>query len=78
MITATEEEIKYAWRVILEEMLLMVEPSSAVAIATVLFKQRLPNMLAARQRVWNIGIVLIGGNTTVARIVEVSVQAASM
>lgn len=68
--TATESEIKQAWRLVIEEMRLMVEPSSAVSIATVLFNQKFREMLAAQKKVWNIGIVLTGGNTTVTRIIE--------
>lgn len=68
--TATEPEIKQVWRLLLEEMRLMVEPSSAVSVATVMFNQKFRKMLAAQKTEWNIGIILTGGNTTVARIIE--------
>jgi threonine dehydratase len=68
--TATEAEIKQAWRMLIEQTGMLVEPSSAVAVATVMFNKRFRKILAAQKREWNIGIVLTGGNTTVSRIVE--------
>lgn len=68
--TATEAEIKHAWRMLIEQTGMLVEPSSAVAVATVVFNERFRKILTARKPEWNIGIVLTGGNTTVSRIVE--------
>ena len=68
--TATEAEIKQAWRMLIEQTGMLVEPSSAVAVATVMFNKRFRSILAARKPEWNIGIVLTGGNTTVSRIIE--------
>ena len=68
--TATEPEIKLVWRLLIEEMRLMVEPSSAVSVATVMFNQRFRKILAGKKPEWNIGIILTGGNTTVTRIIE--------
>jgi threonine dehydratase len=68
--TATEPEIKHVWRMLIEEMRLMIEPSSAVSVATVMFNQGFRKKLAAQKRDWNIGIILTGGNTTVTRIIE--------
>lgn len=53
-----------------EEMRLMIEPSSAVSVATVMFNQGFRKELAAQKRYWNIGIILTEGNTTVTRMIE--------
>jgi len=68
--TATEGEIKEAWRLLIEQLKLVVEPSSAVSVALILFNEEFRTMLAERQSHWNVGIVLTGGNTTVSRIIE--------
>ncbi|KAK5120444.1 hypothetical protein LTR85_006383 [Meristemomyces frigidus] len=68
--TVPESEIKQAWRLLMEQLRVIVEPSSAVSIALVLFNEGFRSMLAARKSHWNIGIVLTGGNTTVTRMLE--------
>jgi threonine dehydratase len=67
--TVSEQGIKDAWRLTMEQLKMIVEPSSAVAIATVLFNDAFRAMLAEQKKDWNIGIILTGGNTTVERIV---------
>ena len=55
VITVSEEEIAYAMRLIWERMKIIIEPSSAVAIAAVIKdKTRLENK--------NVGIIITGGN----------------
>ncbi|KUJ16757.1 tryptophan synthase beta subunit-like PLP-dependent enzyme [Mollisia scopiformis] len=68
--TATEREIKKTWRLLMEELKLVIEPSSAVSVALLLFNAEFRAMLAKQRKNWNIGIVLTGGNTTVSRITE--------
>lgn len=68
--TVEEEQIKQAWRMVLEELKLVIEPSSAVALALVLYNTDVRKMLARIQPSWNVGIILTGGNTTVGRIAE--------
>lgn len=68
--TVSEQEIKKAWRLVMEEMKLIIEPSSAVAVAVVLFNPEFRVMLEKQKQNWNIGIVLTGGNTTVSRLTK--------
>lgn len=70
MYTATEGEIKEAWRLLIEQLTMLVEPSAAVSVALVLFNEEFRTMLAMRKSHWNVGIILTGGNTTVSRIIE--------
>ncbi|KAI1073301.1 hypothetical protein LB507_010780 [Fusarium sp. FIESC RH6] len=66
MYSVSEEEIKAAMKLILERMKLFVEPSAAVPLAVVLFNEEFRSMVQreAKGGVWNLGIVLSGGNTT--------------
>jgi threonine dehydratase len=66
----TDSEIRQAWRLLLQETGLMLEPSSAVSVATVIFNRGFRQRLAASKRDWDIGVILTGGNTTVARIIQ--------
>ena len=69
--SATEEHIKVAMRLLLEEMKIVVEPSSAVPLAVVLFNEDFRRALAKVKRDWTMGIVVSGGNATVERIIEI-------
>ncbi|KIW69223.1 hypothetical protein PV04_05111 [Phialophora macrospora] len=67
----TEEQIKMAMRLVYERMKVVVEPSGCVGLAVVLFNAEFRDMVAKRQRqegererVWDVGIVFSGGNTT--------------
>ncbi|KAJ4005434.1 hypothetical protein NW752_002267 [Fusarium irregulare] len=66
MYSVSEEEIRAAMKLILERMKLFVEPSAAVPLAVVLFNEEFRSMVQreAKGGVWNLGIVLSGGNTT--------------
>jgi threonine dehydratase len=66
MYSVSEEEIKAAMKLILERMKLFVEPSAAVPLAVVLFNEDFRSMVEkeAQGGVWDLGIVLSGGNTT--------------
>ncbi|UZP38456.1 hypothetical protein NXS19_006272 [Fusarium pseudograminearum] len=66
MYSVSEDEIKAAMKLILERMKLFVEPSAAVPLAVVLFNEDFRSMVEkeAKGDVWDLGIVLSGGNTT--------------
>lgn len=72
-----EDEIKAAMRLLFERVKVVVEPSAAVPLAVVLFNRQFRDLVAARQLgmdvdgedgVWDVGIVLSGGNTTMKAI----------
>lgn len=76
--SVSELEIKMALKLVLERMKVVVEPSSAVPLAVVLFCEKFRGFVAERQeeemkregrtgekRAWDVGIVVSGGNTTV-------------
>ncbi len=67
---ADDGEIRRAWRLLIEQLRLLVEPTSALALALILYNEEFRTMLAQRKSHWNIGLVLTGGNTTISRIVE--------
>ncbi|CAE7178092.1 unnamed protein product [Rhizoctonia solani] len=64
--TATEEQIAYAMKFVWERMKLVIEPSSAVPLAVVLyssgFREAVARWSADKQVPLNIGIVISGGN----------------
>ena len=68
--TATDGEIKDAWRLLVEELKMLIEPSSAVTLAVILFNKEFRSVLARRKAQWSIGIILTGGNTTVSKTAE--------
>lgn len=69
--SVSELEIKMALKLVLERMKIMIEPSSAVPLAVVLFNEKFRKYVAQKQRQeesgrsWDVGIVISGGNTTV-------------
>ena len=70
--SVSEDEIKMAMRLVFERMKLVVEPSGCVPLAVVLFDEEFRRSVAERQKeeeVWDVGVVLSGGNTTVQAIV---------
>lgn len=63
----TEEQIRQAMKLVVERMKIFIEPSAAVPVAAVLYNEefrRLVQREAGRDGVWNVGVVLSGGNTT--------------
>ncbi|KAH8827460.1 pyridoxal-phosphate dependent enzyme-domain-containing protein [Flagelloscypha sp. PMI_526] len=71
--SVSEEDIKAAWTLVLERMKLVVEPSSVVPLAVVLFSEKFRSLAMRKQEEngkesWNVCIVLSGGNTTVDKI----------
>jgi threonine dehydratase len=67
MYSVSEDEIKAAMKLILERMKLVVEPSAAVPLAVVLFNEDFRHMVEkeAQGGIWDLGIILSGGNVTV-------------
>ena len=69
--SVSELEIKMALKLVLERMKVVIEPSSAVPIAVVLFNTEFRRFIANQQevagdgRAWDVGIIISGGNTTV-------------
>lgn len=76
--SVSELEIKMALKLLMERMKVVVEPSSAVPVAVVLFNKQFRELVSQRQkmeaekagkgsevRAWDVGIVISGGNTTV-------------
>ncbi|OCK74884.1 tryptophan synthase beta subunit-like PLP-dependent enzyme [Lepidopterella palustris CBS 459.81] len=70
MYSVTEEQIKEAMRLVLERMKVVVEPSSVVGLATILYNEEFRRLVEreAGEEGWNIGVVFSGGNTTVEAI----------
>jgi threonine dehydratase len=66
---ATDEQIKVAMRIMIEELKLVVEPSAAVALAVLLFNKKFSRLLSERTQ-WNIGIIISGGNTSLEKIMQ--------
>lgn len=72
----TEEQIKAAMKLVLERMKIFVEPSACVGLAVVLYNDGFREMVAKKQqeegrdRPWDMGVVLSGGNTTVEATTE--------
>ncbi|KAM0237773.1 hypothetical protein ACHAP5_008943 [Fusarium lateritium] len=67
MYSVSEDEIKAAMKLILERMKLVVEPSAAVPLAVVLFNEDFRHVVEkeANGDIWDLGIILSGGNVTV-------------
>ena len=68
----SEDEIRAALQLVLERMKVVVEPSAAVPLAACLFNEELRRIVADEggDEGWNVGIILTGGNTTVAAIAK--------
>jgi len=71
--TVGEEEIKNAMRLVLERCKIIIEPSSAVAVAVVLYSEEWREELRTvfGNKEVKVGIILSGGNTTIEKITEV-------
>jgi threonine dehydratase len=59
--TVTEEQISHSMKIIIERLKVVIEPSSAVAVAVVLFHEEFQG-IAKETGIRNVGIVLEGGN----------------
>lgn len=69
----TEEQIKGAMRLLMEWAKVVVEPSAVVGLAVVLYDESFRWRVQQEQGgdgEWNIGLILSGGNTTLAAISE--------
>lgn len=69
--SVSEDEIKMALKLMMERVKVVIEPSSAVPVAVILFNQRFRQLVAKKQkeegagRPWDVGVIISGGNTTV-------------
>jgi threonine dehydratase len=75
----SESEIRNAMRFVYERLKVVVEPSCVVPLAVVLFDKGFREMVVRRQQesgrgVWDVGIVLTGGNTTMKAIAKLFVE----
>ena len=70
--SVTEEQIKKAMKLVLERMKIVVEPSSCVPLAVVLYNEDFRRLVEreAGEKGWDIGIIFSGGNTTVEAIAK--------
>jgi threonine dehydratase len=75
--SVSEQEIKDAMRLLMERMKLFVEPSAAVGLAALLYDEEFRQWIVheqlrgsqdGQQQVWDVGVVLTGGNTTIEAI----------
>lgn len=68
----TEDQIRAAWRLVLERMKMVVEPSAVVPLAVVLFNEEFRKLVQdeAGEKGWDIGVVFSGGNTSVEVIAQ--------
>jgi threonine dehydratase len=60
--TVTEQHIKEALRLAIEELGFIIEPSAAVPLAVALFNTEFQRRIAMKRRHVRVGIVLTGGN----------------
>jgi threonine dehydratase len=76
--SVSEEEIKRALKLVIERMKILIEPSAAVPVAVVLFNEEFRRLVQKEvdkvggDGVWNVGVVLSGGNTTLEALCELS------
>jgi threonine dehydratase len=74
--SVSEEEIKRALKLVIERMKILIEPSAAVPVAVVLFNEEFRRLVQKEvdkvggDGVWNVGVVLSGGNTTLEALSE--------
>ncbi|KAE9374149.1 tryptophan synthase beta subunit-like PLP-dependent enzyme [Stipitochalara longipes BDJ] len=69
--SATDDEIKMAMRIFIEDMHLLLEPCSAVPLAVMLFNRSFRRHLLQYKKSWRIGIIVTGGNTSLTKIAEI-------
>lgn len=79
--SVSDEEIRLAMKLLMERAKLFVEPSACVPLAAILFNEEFRKKVADMQRadgsgVWNVGVVLSGGNTTLDDVAKIVVATA--
>lgn len=69
--SVSEDQIKQAMRLLLERVKIVVEPSSCVGLAALLFDEEFRKWIVKEQgdETWDVGLVLTGGNTTIEAII---------
>jgi len=67
MFSVTEEQIKSAFKLVLERMKVVVEPSAVVGLATVLYNEDFRRLVEREggEEGWDLGVVFSGGNVSV-------------
>ncbi|KAI5814990.1 tryptophan synthase beta subunit-like PLP-dependent enzyme [Pyronema omphalodes] len=67
-----EEEIREAMRLVVERVKVLIEPSSAVPVAVVLWSEEFKKVIKEMfgDRLVRVGVVVSGGNTTIDKIIE--------
>jgi threonine dehydratase len=67
MFSVTEEQIKSAFKLVLERMKVVVEPSAVVGVATALYNEEFRRLVEREggEEGWDLGVVLSGGNVSV-------------
>ncbi|KKZ61123.1 hypothetical protein EMCG_04268 [[Emmonsia] crescens] len=68
---ASDDEIRAAMRLTIEDTKMMLEPSAAVPLAVILFNTCFQRYMSSRGGPLNIGVILSGGNISVERLFEV-------
>jgi len=69
----SEEEIKFAMKLVIERLKVTVEPSAVVGLAAALFDEEFRSLVEKQggEEGWNIGVVFSGGNTTIEMIQKI-------
>jgi len=70
--SVTDDQIKQAMRLLLERVKIVVEPSSCVGLAALLFDEEFREWIVKEQgeEIWDVGLILTGGNTTIEAIIR--------
>ncbi|KAF8064847.1 pyridoxal-phosphate dependent enzyme family [Lyophyllum atratum] len=70
--SVSEDQIKDAMKLVLERMKVVIEPSSAVPLAVVLYNEDFRKLVQREggEKGWDIGVIFSGGNTTVEAIAK--------
>lgn len=71
--SVSEDQIKSAMRLVMERLKVFVEPSACVGLAALLYDEDLRSWISSQQadgEVWDVAVVLTGGNTTLEAIAE--------
>ena len=65
--SVSEEQIKKAMRIVMERLKMVIEPSSAVGLAVIMFDEGFRGMVEREggEDGWNVGVILSGGNVAI-------------
>lgn len=70
--SATDDETRKAMLLVIDKMKILIEPSSAVPVAVLLFNEEFQQALLARHggKQLNVGVILTGGNLSLKKLHE--------